>query len=273
MSWFQMTRAGLKKLQMAVASLILAAPLPTALTAQDPPSWHSLFSKEQYLGADDQRLNYRLMKPEMQPGKKYPLVIFLHGAGERGDNNQAQLVHGLKDFASEDNRKAYPCWVIAPQCPRDQKWANLAWNAKEITLPEEPAPVMNLVMQLLDQTLAENDLIDQSRIYITGLSMGGFGTIDAVARWPERFAAAAAVCGGGDSRAKVVAKMSKLPWWIAHGKDDAVVPFELSEKLVAALKSAGADVTFVEMDKVGHDSWTKTYNDPEFMKWLFSKKK
>lgn len=271
MTWFQRIWKGLKSWRLALVGLMVATPLPAV--AQDPPGWHALFSKEQFQGAEDQQLNYRLMKPEMQPGKKYPLVIFLHGAGERGDDNQAQLVHGLKDFASDANRKSYPCWVIAPQCPRDQKWANLAWNSKDITLPEEPSPTMQLVMQLLDKTLADNPSIDVGRIYITGLSMGGFGTIDAVARWPEKFAAAAPVCGGGDSRPEIVAKMNQVPWWIAHGKDDAVVPFELSEKLVAALKTAGANVTFVEMEQVGHDSWTKTYNNPDFIKWLFSKQK
>jgi predicted peptidase len=273
MSWWQFVKQSVLRLKAIVASTLLLTPAATNGWAQEVPAWHELFAKHQFTGEQDQVLNYRLLKPDVTSKTKVPLVIFLHGAGERGDNNVAQLIHGLKEFAKPENRQQYPCWVIAPQCPANQKWTDLPWNAKEIQLPESPSTSMKLLMQVVDKLLAENPTIDPQRVYITGLSMGGFGTIDAVARWPQRFAAAAPVCGGGDTRPEVIKNMTGLPWWVAHGKDDNVVPFELSQKLVAALRENGAQVNFVEMENVGHDSWTKTYSDPEFMKWLFAQKR
>src|SRR5262249_5923284 len=143
-------------------------------------------------------LPYRLMKPEgYDASKKYPLVIFLHGAGERGTDNEKQLVHGVPQFASKENREKYPCFLIAPQCPDKQSWVNVDWSAEPHTIPKEPAESAKLVLNLI-QSLQKEYSVDPKRIYITGLSMGGYGTWDLLARKPELFAAAVPICGGGD---------------------------------------------------------------------------
>lgn len=216
-------------------------------------------------------LNYRLLKPkDYDPSKKYPLVIFFHGAGERGSDNAKQLVHGAKDFASDANREKYPCFVIAPQCPDGQQWVNVPWSDDKHTMPKEPSKPMALALELLD-TFPKEFSIDTNRIYATGLSMGGFGTWDIIQRRPEFFAAAAPICGGGDvAGAK---SLVKLPIWVFHGDSDGAVKTQRSRDMVAALKAAGGSPKYTEYEKTGHDSWSPTYRDPKFMEWLFSQKK
>ncbi len=240
---------------------------------QDEEAWSKHFHEASYQNSKQQTLNYRVMKPEIDEGKQYPLVLFLHGAGERGDNNRAQLVHGMRDFASSKNRRDYPAWVIAPQCPRGEKWVDIPWDGTTIKMPEEPSRSLTLCRELIDQLVSEEPTIDPNRIYVTGLSMGGFGTYDAVCRWPELFAAAAPICGGGDDRPEIVNRLKQIPLWVAHGDADAVVKPELSRRMVAAINAIGGDVKYIEMKGIGHDSWTATYADPKFMAWLFSQSK
>jgi predicted peptidase len=213
-------------------------------------------------------LPYRLLKPESTEEKTaYPLVIFLHGAGERGTDNKAQLKHGVKNFASDEARKKYPCYVLVPQCPpHPARWAD--WTAKGST--KEPTQPLALVLALVEE-LKKTHQIDESRIYITGLSMGGFGTWDLLARKPELFAAAIPICGGGDPKA--VEKFAKVPIWAFHGAKDTVVPPSRSREMIDALKKAGGNPKYTEYPSAAHDSWTKTYADPAVLEWLFSQKK
>jgi predicted peptidase len=214
-------------------------------------------------------LPYRLMKPEGYDGtKEYPLVIFLHGAGERGTDNKAQLVHGIKDFASDENRKKYPCFLVVPQCPpHPKRWAD--WTAKA-ALAAEPTEPLGLVLGLLAE-LKKEFKIDARRVYLTGLSMGGFGTWDLLARHPELFAAGIPVCGGGDP--KQAEKIARVPVWAFHGAKDKAVVVERSREMVEALKKVGAKPEYTEYPDLAHDSWTKTYADPKVMAWLFAQKK
>ncbi|MSR32054.1 MAG: phospholipase [Gemmataceae bacterium] len=232
--------------------------------------WRKLLSRET-IESKGKKLSYRFMQPvKTEEGKKYPLVIFLHGAGERGSDNEAQLVHGVKDFASAEARKTNPCFLIAPQCPNGKKWVEVNWSAKAHAMPEEPSESFALLYQLLDKVQKEYP-IDAKRVYVTGLSMGGYGAWDLISRWPERFAAAAPVCGGGDE--KTAAKAAKIPVWAFHGSKDTAVPPDRSRNMIAALKKAGATPKYTEYPDVGHDSWNRAYADPAMHRWLFSQQK
>ena len=137
------------------------------------------FEKKQFKNAADQTLHYRFLQPaKLEAGQKYPLVLFLHGAGERGDDNTKPLLHGVKTFAMEEFLTKFPCFVVVPQCPDNTKWADIDWTTNKVVIPEHESPTAKLVMQCLDRL--EKELpIDTNREYVTGLSMGGFGTWDA----------------------------------------------------------------------------------------------
>ena len=215
-------------------------------------------------------LPYRLLSPETsEPERKYPLVLFLHGAGERGNDNRAQLVHGMSDFARDENRSRYPAYVVAPQCPKDKRWVEVDWTVETMQMPDEPSETMTNVMGLIDQ-LIDKYPIDKNRIYITGLSMGGFGTWDLIARRPKMFAAALPVCGGVDP--KIAGNISHLPLWVVHGDSDTTVNPKHSIRMVEALKKAGGEPRFTLMKNTSHDSWTATYANPEVLEWLFEQR-
>lgn len=218
----------------------------------------------------NQVLQYRLMKPvKYDPAEEYPLVIFLHGAGERGSDNTAQLKHGMANFCSPEVRENYPCYVLAPQCPKDQSWADIDWTKPAIDQPAEASDSLKLVLALVDE-MVKDAAIDAKRIYITGLSMGGYGTWDAIARRPFFFAAAAPVCGGADLA--TAEKIAHMPIWCFHGAKDRVVTVELSRKMIQALKDAGGEPKYTEYPDASHDSWTETYANGDFIAWLFEQR-
>lgn len=224
-----------------------------------------------FKGSGDATLRYRMLAPKtIEDGKKYPLVIFLHGAGERGTDNKVQLVHGMNEFASDAVMEKYPAFVVAPQCGDGEQWVNVPWTDDQHTMPAKPSPYMKLTLEMVDN-LIKAVPVDTSRIYITGLSMGGFGTWDAVQRRPDFFAAAVPICGGGDTaEAK---KIASVPIWAFHGDEDGVVKPKRSRDMVAALKAAGGKPRYTEFITTGHDSWVQTYRNPEMYEWLFSQKK
>lgn len=234
-----------------------------------------------YTGGEykDEEFEYRIMKPAPiadgkpeEAGKKYPLLVFLHGAGERGTDNSLQLLYLPSLMASPLWRERYQCYVLAPQCRPDRKWVNSDWSAPtDPVMAESPTDQIAAVMQMIDQTIADEQ-IDVSRIYVTGLSMGGFGSWDLALRQPDRFAAVAPICGGVDCSRLTVLK--SVPVWIAHGDDDTVVPVDRSRNAYKALTEIGAKVTYVELSGVGHNSWTPTFTDPDGMvPWLFRQKR
>jgi predicted peptidase len=219
----------------------------------------------------DYKLPYRLLKPKDYDAKKnYPLVIFLHGAGERGDDNEKQLVHGLNDFASDEIMTKYPAFVIAPQCPSDEAWGGISRLAKTPTPEGKLTPALDATLKAVAEMQKEFS-IDDKRIYLTGLSMGGYGTWDALVKRPELFAAAALICGGGDT--SHVSKCKDIPIWAFHGADDRIVPVEQSREMIEALKAAGASPKYTEYPGVGHHSWAQTYSNPDLYAWLFSQRK
>src|SRR5579872_7189963 len=158
-----------------VLTLAAAVLLPGAMRAAGPKV-ADLLEKKTFTDAASKTLLYRLMKPEnYDPKKKYPLVVFLHGAGERGKDNTAQLIHGVPEFAKEENRKKYPCFLIAPQCPKGDKWSVVDWRVPTVKFAKEPSGPGRLVLELITAMQKEYS-IDSKRIYLTGLSMGGYGT-------------------------------------------------------------------------------------------------
>jgi predicted peptidase len=247
------------KILLATILFVLAAGL-----AQAQPS---RFSREKFIEQGD-TLQYRLLFPDADRLRKYPLVIFLHGSGERGSDNDAQLKWGVMNFATDQNMLAHPAIVIAPQCPERQQWSNLMSDIerKKWTLNAEPSKSMHLLIDLIHQ-LETTMPIDTNRIYITGLSMGGYGTFDALERYPHLFAAAVPVCGAGDtSRASSIAH---IPMWIYLGAEDPAVNPLNSLAMFEALTNAGAHPGFTQYPEVGHFSWLGAYSDPLMMEWLF----
>lgn len=253
-----------------LAGLALLFGLSAAGRGQDPAQ---LLEKRTFKGADGGALPYRLLRPDAyDPQKKYPLVLFLHGAGERGDDNTAQLKHAVAEFTREDVRKKYPCFLAAPQCPTGASWApiNRLGDPHQYRQPEEPSEPLRLALELVE-ALQKEFAIDPHRLYITGLSMGGFGTWDAIARHPDRFAAAVPVCGGGDLGK--AGRIAQLPIWVFHGAKDPVVKPAYSLDMVTALVNAGGAPGLTQYPGVAHDSWVPAYREPRLYEWLFAQKR
>jgi predicted peptidase len=262
------------KYLIVAASLFIASQFSMPAISQeqkvseDPAK---LFEPREFAGEGGKVLKYRLLKPlGYNANKLYPLVIFLHGAGERGDDNTAQLKHGMADFCKVARREQNPAYVLAPQCPEGQKWADIDWSGDSVKMPEAPSESMSLLFALVDSMLADA-AVDKNRIYITGLSMGGYGTWDAIARRPDFFAAALPICGGGDPA--TAEKLKRVPINCFHGDKDTAVKVERSRDMIAALKEAGGAPLYTEYAGVGHDSWTQTYANNEVHQWLFGQRR
>lgn len=232
-----------------------------------------LYEARVYKNDKGETLNYRLMIPkDYSPSEteKYPLVLFLHGAGERGSDNAKQLVHGTKEFATDTNREKFPCFVIAPQCPDGKKWTEVDWSADSHKQPEEESISLKLTREVM-ASLEKEFRIDTKRLYVTGLSMGGYGTWDLISRTPELFAAAIPICGGADETQ--ADRLTKLPIWVFHGDKDSVVKPQRSRRMIEAIKKAGGDPKYTEYPGVDHDSWSRTYANPEVIAWLFAQRR
>lgn len=211
----------------------------------------TLFETEIYLTARD-TMPYRLLRPQRQEAdKQYPLVIFLHGSGERGTDNKKQLRYMSPLFLDSGNRVDYNCFVLAPQCKPGVYWGG----------------VSRPLTELIEQTIAAN-AIDTKRIYIVGLSMGGYGVWWLISKFPNKFAAAVPICGGGDT--KWAARIKDIPTWAFHGAKDLTVKPEQSRRMVAAIKQAGGAPLYTEYPTVGHNSWVNAFREPDLLPWLFS---
>jgi predicted esterase len=221
-------------------------------------------------------LPYRFLRPQSMPKltadkERFPLVIFLHGSGERGNDNEAQLKNGVLGFTEGDRLQRYPCYLLAPQCPAGQGWAPLDWRRMGMQFEEKPTEAGADLMALIDKIIRDNPDIDTARIYLCGLSMGGFGVFDILQRYPERFAAAIPLCSGGDPAR--VSKYKHLPVWVFHGQNDNVVPVDYSRKVVAAMEAAGGKPRYTEFTTLGHAIWQEVFYDDNVLSWLFAQKK
>tara|TARA_B100001939_G_C16926965_1_gene612169 strand:+ start:78 stop:848 length:771 start_codon:yes stop_codon:yes gene_type:complete len=221
----------------------------------------------------NQSLNYRILFPKnFDKNKSYPLILFLHGIGERGDDNKLQLKYVDKVFLNENNYNNYESVVIFPQAPLDDNWSSRLLTKNEIrqVFPENENPTksLQLVIKLMDSLINE-DFIDNKRVYLSGLSNGAMGSFELLKNRPNMFASAVLICGGGNPEwAREFAKTT--PVWVAHGSDDDVVLPELSINMVNAIIKYGGSPKFSLYDNVKHDSWFNVFNDPEYLEWMFS---
>ena len=196
-------------------------------------------------------MRYLLFLPKNygSSNQKFPLLLFLHGAGERGDDLELVKKHGPPKLVAA--KADFPFIVVSPQCAKDQRW-----NAAEL-------------LKLVEH-VANTHQVDRRQVYVTGLSMGGSGTWSLLAEYPGKFAAGSPICGRGDTAA--VQELAKTPIWAVVGGKDKPELVAFYEAVVPALKAAGGTVKYTLYPDAGHDSWTATYNNPEFYDWLLSHK-
>lgn len=255
----------------AIKTLLVLIIISTVMKAQTEPNITNQFEKKSFTH-ETTTINYRFFIPRnLTAQEKYPLVLTLHGSGERGSDNEKQIaVHGLAaTWADSAAQVKHPCFVVSPQCPENNRWVDAQW--KNSTVNQDTVPISNeleTVIKLIDKIVEEYP-IDTDRIYITGLSMGGFGTWDLITRFPNKFAAAIPMSGAGDpSKADLIKHM---PVWVFHGEVDTAVPVEGSRKMVEALRKVGGDVIYTELPNMGHVIWKENYENPLLIDWLFSK--
>jgi len=211
-----------------------------------------------FRGIDSRRhervIPFQLMKPRSGNGR-FPLLVFLHGAGERGEDNQRQLKYLPEQMAHSKMRKQLPCFLLAPQCGTNSAWS----------LEDQQAAVIALI----EETVREQPAIDPTRIFLTGLSMGGSGTWRIATRRPDLFAAVVPICGAGDPQQASL--LVGLPIWAIHGDADGVIPVQHSRDMIEAIRARGGQPLYTELKGVGHDSWTAAYQESSGMiEWMFS---
>ncbi len=255
----------------------LAVPESSCLSAQSLDT----FERRTYAANDGTVLPYRILYPrgyDRAAKEKYPLVLFLHGAGERGDDNEAQLVHGAGMLLSDTHRRLFPAIYVFPQCPKNGYWSNVDVDRSALPVDltfdytQPPTPALRAVMELMDK-LAREECLDKKRYYVMGLSMGGMGTFELVHRRPKTFAAAIPICGGMDTK-NYTKKARKTRFWVHHGADDSVVSVEESRTATARLRELGyRDVKYSEYPGVNHNSWDSAFSDPELYPWLFAQRR
>ena len=246
---------------------------------------------------DTTSIPYRFFAPSQKGNEKYPLIIALHGAGERGNDNEAQIkYHKLATIWAEPaNQAKHPCFVVAPQCPKNNRWVDTDWNQN--TFDFKSTPISNELAAVNDliEEIIQKYPIDKNRIYVTGLSMGGFGTWYMLIKYPKRFAAAIPMSGAGDP--KMACEISHIPIWSFHGDVDKAVPVEGSRLMIKALGKCGdkallipnpnssdvlgskeltnkimnSNLIYTEYKGKGHVIWKESYENPLVREWLFSK--
>ncbi|GLB52821.1 phospholipase [Neptunitalea chrysea] len=254
-----------------ITTIILLFTITSAVTAQEEFTPHEWVS-----GADT--LQYQISYPDnFSEEKEYPVVLFLHGAGERGSDNTSQLTHGSSMFMSDSIRKKYPAIVIFPQCPKDSYWVNADVDRSSYPLNitfktgGEPTTALKLVMELMDDVVNKK-YVNKDRIYVMGLSMGGMGTFEIISRKPEMFAAAIPICGGANPETASV-YATTIPLWIFHGSQDNVVAPKYSINMVSSILEKGGYPQFTLFADANHNSWDATFAQPGLLAWLFSKHK
>ncbi|MBN2279542.1 MAG: prolyl oligopeptidase family serine peptidase [Candidatus Marinimicrobia bacterium] len=201
-------------------------------------------------------VNYLIHLPEnyKKDGQSFPMLVFLHGAGERGNDIEKVKAWGPPKIAEND--KSFPYVLVSPQCPEGDWWSN-------------PSQLENLYV--LITAVMENYNVDKSKVYLTGLSMGGYGTWALAIQHPELFAAIAPICGGGQPR--MTRNLVDIPTWVFHGAKDTVVPINESENMVNALKKFGGNVKFTVFPEATHNSWTQAYNETDLLTWFLKYQK
>jgi predicted peptidase len=247
-------------------------PFSTGFTQTD-----SLYQAHEWIRGND-TLRYRLLLPkDYDSSRNYPLILFLHGAGERGSDNKAQLIHGSSLFARADVQANHPAIVVFPQCPANDFWSNVRITIDTVAKKRsfefqengEPTPVMRRLLQWFPEFMDQMP-VNRAQVYVMGLSMGGMGTFEIVRRMPNVFAAAIPICGGANPA--TAKQIRRVPFWVIHGAADEVVPASLSEGMVMALQQYydAADMQFTLYPGVKHNSWDKAFAEKDLLPWLFA---
>jgi predicted peptidase len=252
----------------------LLTTLAMIFMAQCPsPNKERTFEKKTFNSISGQELPYRILFPDNYNHREsYPLIVFLHGSGERGNDNEAQLTHIAPSFLTDNFQEKYPSIILFPQCASEDTWAEVdvqenVWQVKD---SEKATPSMESLIELIDQIIQEHG-VAKTQIYIAGLSMGGFGTYDILSRRPDLFAAGISICGGGNKR--YVYKYDDVSMWVFHGAKDPVVPVFLSQEMAESFGARQMDYKYTEYPEGAHDVWNQAWAEPDLLPWLFSKKK
>ena len=258
------------------AVITVSGPVPDRLQRQFARELRILndnsMTRETIRSDDEGSLQYcQGVYNEDLPGRP-AILVFLHGIGERGSENLASIRLAVPEIVKQIKAAGQKVVLLAPQCPADQLWATRHRGGAEAKMTEKPRQALGMVPTLIQKKIKEFDA-DPDRVYITGLSLGGYGSWDLMARYGTGLFAAGVTCSGGGDPTQAET-MKDLPIWIFHGEADRTLPVMLSRRMYAALKEAGSDVVFyTEYPGVPHDCWTRTYQDPEVWKWLFSQKR
>ncbi|GJM63138.1 alpha/beta hydrolase-fold protein [Persicobacter diffluens] len=231
------------------------------------------FEKQVYYAQGDSLLYQILLPNDFQEGKKYPLILFLHGAGERGDDNEKQLKLGGSLFESDSVQQDYPAIIVFPQCPEGTMWTARQkqkdrkgdWRFN-FPVPEHPPKPSEMVNALVD-SLRSGTQVDPSRVYIMGISMGGIGTLEFLHRWPEKYAAAAVICGGHNPQ--LTGNYHQVPIWFFHGGKDDVVPPAFSKAVFKRIKRKNKASRYTLYPEANHNSWDDALAEPQLLNWLF----
>jgi len=236
---------------------------------QSKPAGLSAFQSEIFCNRQNEQLPFRLLYPaNYDASKKYPLILFLHGAGARGTDNVGQLDEVPSCLLQAAASERYACFVLAPQCPKDDAWV---WFPQfpRCSTAEAQSRASRLSLEVID-SLTKRLNIDKARIYVTGLSLGGEGTFDIITRRSHFFAAAVPVCGIADTNK--AALMKQTPLWIFHGEKDDINSVTYSRDAVKVLGSKGGNLRYTEYPGVKHDCWSKAYQEPGLLEWMFKQR-
>ena len=229
------------------------------------------YEKKRLISKENDTLNYRIQNPiNAEKDKKYPLIVFLHGMGNRGADNEKPLKYLPTVFKDSLNNGKYPCYLLVPQCPKNDVWVDFPDFPKSLIPTEKPTLASQLTIDLIYK-LIESKNIDPQRIYITGLSMGGEGTFDMIIRKPELFACAVPICSVSDISKACLLK--DIPTWIFHGSEDNINDVKYSRLMFEAMKNCGGSPKYTEYQGLKHNSWDRAYSEPDLLIWMFNQKR
>lgn len=256
-----------------VATGIFSFGITKSVSQTDVTKIAELFIERIHVNMQKDTMHYRLLKPiDYDATKQYPLVVCLSGGAGRGIDNIRQFTgsQGAQVLSALENRRKHPAFVFVPQCPPDSDWGRtLGKIERENSIKRgkyNQPNVESLVFEVISE-LEEEFNIDRTRRYITGQSMGGFGSWHFILTHPQMFAAAVIICGGGNP--DLAKNITDVPIWAFHGENDTSVPVDFSRNMITAIKKAGGNPKYNEYPKVGHNSWHQAYDTPELLDWLF----
>lgn len=270
---------------LALLTLLTIAAFPVARRTP-PPDAENGYVTRTYRDAQGRSMTYYFHSPLALPSQipcdaqgqhsSYPLVLLLHGGGERGHSanspqqNRSTLVEDpyVKQWTSAQVQLTWPSFIVVPQLLDDQQWVNVPSGQGAYHLAPQPTTVLLLAKETVDALLQQYAAIDAGRLYITGISIGGYGVWDAIERWQDAFAAAAPVSGGADLAG--AAKLTRLPIWAFHGGQDGDPSPTSSQAMIQAIRAAGGHPRYTEYPQAGHDIWLRVYTSPAFLSWLFA---